>query len=79
MNTLDELKKLLHEKFDIDPATLDANTPLAEYGIDSLSLAELLFTVEDHFHIDFPDTRSDVNTLSGLAELIDQLRIAKAA
>ena len=79
MNTLDELKRLLHEKFDIEPATLDTNTPLAEYGLDSLSLAELLFTVEDHFHLDFPDTRSDVNTLSGLATLIDRLRLAKAA
>lgn len=79
MNTLDELKLLLREKFDIDPATLDANTPLAEYGLDSLSLAELLFTVEDHFHLDFPDTRSDVNTLSSLAALIDHLRFAKAA
>lgn len=79
MNTLDELKGLLREKFDIDPATLDADTPLAEYGLDSLSLAELLFAVEDHFHLEFPDTRSDVNTLSGLAELIDRLRLAKAA
>ena len=79
MKTLDELKKLLHDKFEIEPATLDPNVPLVEYGLDSLSIAELLFTVEDYFHLEFPDARADVNTLGGLAHLIDDLRPAMAA
>lgn len=79
MNMLDELKQLLHERFDIDTSSLDPNTPLIEYGLDSLSLAELMFTVEEHFHVDFPSTQQDVDTLKGLAEVIDGLRLAKAA
>lgn len=79
MNTLDELKQLLHERFDVDTTTLDPDSPLAEYGLDSLSLAELMFTVEDHFHVDFPSTQQDVDTLKGLADVIDGLRLAQAA
>jgi len=79
MNTVEELKQLIHDKFEIDVATLKTEAPLADYGLDSLSLAELLFTVEDHFNIDFPDNRQDVNTLGGLAELVDELRVTSAA
>ncbi len=79
MSTLEELKQLIHKNFDIDTATLKADAPLEEYGLDSLSLAELLFAIEEHFNVDFPDSRSGVNTLAGLAALIDDLRTPKAA
>jgi acyl carrier protein len=77
MSTLNELKQLIHDKFDIDPATLDAATPMAEYGLDSLALAEFLFSVEDHFHVDFPDAQMQVGTLAGLAAVLDELRAAQ--
>ncbi len=79
MNTLEELKQLIHTSFGIDPATLKADAPLADYGLDSLSLAELLFTVEEHFKLDLPEGRPDVNTLAGLASLIDGIRTPQAA
>ena len=79
MDTVSELKQMIHDKFDIDVATLKADAPLAEYGLDSLSLAELLFTVEEHFNVDFPDNRQDVSTLTGLATLIDELRVPQQA
>lgn len=79
MNTVEELKQLIHDKFEIDVATLKADAPLADYGLDSLSLAELLFAVEEHFDVDFPDNRQDVNTLNALAALIDELRVPSAA
>jgi len=79
MSTLEELKQLIHKTFDIDAATLKADAPLEEYGLDSLSLAELLFAIEEHFNVDLPDSRSGVNTLAGLAALIDDLRTPKAA
>ena len=79
MDTLEELKQLIHEKFDIETSTLKPDVPLTDYGLDSLSLAELLFTVEEHFDIDFPDNRKDINTMRGLAGLIDELRAPQAA
>lgn len=73
MTTIATLKSLIYTNFDIDPATLDADAPLANYGLDSLSLAELLFAVEDEFHIAFGEAPKDVDTLTELAALIDQL------
>ena len=79
MNTLTELKQLIHKSFDIDPDTLMAEAPLTDYGLDSLSLAELLFVVEEHFQIDFAETPKDVTTLAGLVVRIDALRATQTA
>uniref|UniRef100_Q47GV2 Phosphopantetheine-binding protein n=1 Tax=Dechloromonas aromatica (strain RCB) TaxID=159087 RepID=Q47GV2_DECAR len=79
MNTLEELKQLIKSSFGIEPETLKADAPLADYGLDSLSLAELLFAIEEHFNLDFPDDRADVKTLAGLAALIDELKLAAIA
>ena len=76
MTTLDDLKQLIHEVFAIDPATLDPNTPLSEYGLDSLSLVELIFSIEERFDIDLPDSGQDVSSLAALAALIDDLKVA---
>ncbi|MBC7413928.1 MAG: acyl carrier protein [Herminiimonas sp.] len=79
MTTLSELKELIHKNFDIDPATLSVDAPLSDYGLDSLSLAELLFVIEDHFHLDFAEVPKDVGTLGALARLIDSQRLSQAA
>ena len=79
MQTLEALKQLLHDHFGVDTTTLDASAPLVDYGLDSLSLAELMFTVEEHFDIEFPPNQQDVQTLSEIAGLIDSLQLAKAA
>ena len=44
MSSLPELQKLIHEKYGIDPATLDANESMRKKGLDSLALVEFLFT-----------------------------------
>lgn len=74
MDTLQELTQLIHKKFDIDTATLKPGLPLEEYGLDSLSLAELLFTIEEDFDIQFPERPENIDTLAGLAALVEQLR-----
>lgn len=79
MTTLNELKTLIHKNFDIDPTTLMPDAPLSDYGLDSLSLAELLFVIEDHFHLDFAEPPKDVGTLAALAALIDSQRVPQTA
>lgn len=79
MNTLTQLKELIHTTFDIDAATLADDAPLADYGLDSLSLAELLFVVEDRFHIEFAETPRDIGSLAELAAKIDSLRTPQPA
>lgn len=79
MSTLDELKQLIKSSFGIEPETIKADSSLAEYGLDSLSLVELIFVVEEHFNLDIPSAKSEVTTLSGLASLIDELRAVQPA
>jgi acyl carrier protein len=79
MDSLIQLQELIHKKYNIDPATLDPDASMLEQGIDSLALADFLFDVEDHFGIDIPATRTDVNSMAGLARIIDELLAAKKA
>jgi acyl carrier protein len=73
-STTSELLELIHEKFEIDPATIDPNKPLEEYGLDSLSKAELLFAIEDRFGFEYPEQYTAVATLNALADVVTRLR-----
>jgi len=79
MSSLKELQDLIQEKYGIEHSSLDPNLSMREQGVDSLALAEFLFDVEDKFGISFPDTRADVDTLAGLAKIVDELRSSQAA
>ena len=77
MSSLKQLQDLIQEKYQIDPATLDPDASMLDQGIDSLALAEFLFDIEDHFGIEFPDARTDVNSLASLARVIDEVKAAQ--
>jgi len=79
MSSLTELQHLIHEKFGIDPATLDPNASMREKGIDSLALVEYLFAIEDHFGISMSDEHSNIDTLAELAAVVDKLKAAQVA
>ena len=79
MSTIEQVTQLLHDKFDIDKASLQPDLPLPEYGLDSLALAELLFTIEEEFDIKFPDRPENINTLRELSTAIDDLRLSQQA
>ncbi len=71
--TLDELRALISSKFGLDQTALSADKPLAEYGLDSLGLVELLFSIEDHFAIRIPEERANIDNLQQLAALVDDI------
>jgi acyl carrier protein len=77
MNTLEQLTQLIHDKFDIEKSSLQPDLPLSEYGLDSLALAELLFTIEEEFNVKFPDRPENIDTLKELAVAIDELRASQ--
>ncbi|RZI94599.1 MAG: acyl carrier protein [Variovorax sp.] len=79
MSSLKELQDLIQEKYGIEAATLDPTTSMREKGFDSLSIAEFVFAIEDHFNIVLPDDNPNIDTLGELAELVDRVRTAKAA
>ena len=77
MSSLKDLQDLIHEKYGIDPATLDPHASMRAAGVDSLALVEFLFEVEDRYGISVPDQHSNIDTLAELAAIVDEVR-AKA-
>ena len=74
MNSIERLQDLIHTTFDVDKSRMDPDAPFASYDIDSLTLAELIFAIEDEFHVVVPDSAATtVTTLRGLAQLLDEL------
>lgn len=79
LNSLQELQDLIHEKYGIDPATLDPNASMrGTAGIDSLALVEFLFAIEDKYGISLPEEYSNLDTLAELAAVVDRLRAEQA-
>ncbi|MFO1330687.1 MAG: acyl carrier protein [Rubrivivax sp.] len=78
MSSLQELQALIHKKYGIEPSSLDPEASMREHGIDSLALVEFLFDVEDHFKVSL-EGHTEVDTLAGLARVIDELRAAQTA
>ena len=78
MSTLDELRDIIHDKYNLDPAILDANVSVRDFGLDSLALAELLFEIEDRLAITLPNNDAGIDTLAGLAALVDRVRAPMA-
>jgi acyl carrier protein len=79
MSSLKELQDLIHEKYGLDPTTLDPNTSMRGTGIDSLALVEFLFAVEDKYGISVPEEHTGIDTLAELATVVDKLRSAQVA
>ena len=73
MTTFDEVVQLIHETFGVEPGVLAPATTLTEFGLDSLTLVELIFAIEEHFGIQIPD-HADIKNLKALTDLIDELR-----
>ena len=77
MTILDRLTHLIHERFGVALEVIDPDAPFASYDLDSLTVAELMFEIDDAFHVTVPDSAATtVTTLRELAALIDGLPVA---
>ena len=79
MGSLQHLQDIIRDKYNLDPAAFDPHQSMREQGLDSLAVAEFLFEVEDRLGLVLPDEHTQLETLAGLAELIDRMRAEQAA
>ena len=79
MSSLEEIQELIQKKYGIEPSVLDPNASMRGHGIDSLTLVEFLFAVEDHYGISVPEKCSQVDTLAALAAAVDEIRSSQTA
>ena len=79
MSSFDFIRKLLVEKFDVKPEVIQPEATLADLGIDSLTVVEIVFDVSDHYAIDIPDERLKFSTLGEVVAVVDEFVRAKGA
>jgi acyl carrier protein len=73
MSTLERLSRILVQRYKVDPARLTPDQPLAELGIDSLGMVEILFFIEEEFSVHLPSEGISFGTLGEAARYIDEL------
>ncbi len=71
------MAEVLSEKYDVPREAISPEATLTELGLDSLTIVELLFDVEDEFGIEVPEERATFQTLAEAAALVDELVQAK--
>ena len=75
--TFDHLRALLIKDYKLDPNLVTLDAELEALGIDSLGVAELLFNVEDEFHITLSPDAVQLRTLGDVVRFIDELMVVQ--
>jgi acyl carrier protein len=80
MSTLEALQDILIKDYPLSRNQVTPDALLTTLGLDSLSVLELMFKIEDHFHLKIVDD-SPINfvTVNDVAHYIDGLLEAKDA
>jgi len=69
---LQRLRSVVPNKVAVDPEMLVPEARLADIGIDSFSLIELVFLAEEEFHIKIPIEGLEVKTVGDVLRVIAQ-------
>ncbi len=80
MSTLETLQTLISEEFKLSVEQLRPQATLAELGIDSLELVDLIFKIEDRFGLKIKeDVPRSLVTLGDVAAYVDELLAQQSA
>ncbi|MEQ1555242.1 MAG: phosphopantetheine-binding protein [Gallionella sp.] len=77
MSSLATIQRMMVEQFDLKLEQLTPSAELASLGVDSLSIVEFMFNLEDELSIKFGDERVDLKTVQDVANIVDQLVAAQ--
>jgi acyl carrier protein len=72
-HTFDVLRDILVKDYELSAERLTPETTLADIELDSLSLTELIFELEDQFSVIATHNGAGLNTLADVANYIDGL------
>ena len=72
--TLSKIQSMLAKEYGIPLERLDPEQPLADLGIDSLTIIEFMFKLEDEFSISLSEERGTLSTVRDIADLVDAVR-----
>lgn len=73
MSSLETIRRMMSEQFELTPEALTPDAQLESLGVDSLSVIEFMFNIEDEFKIKLPDERVELKTVQDIANVVDRL------
>lgn len=73
MDSIGLIRDFLGERLGVAPEKAVAEAPLAELGVDSLMMLELIFEFEDRFGIKLPSDLKTPRSVGELAATMDGL------
>ena len=80
MTTMDTLVDILVRDYGVDRTSIVPEATLSTLGLDSLSLLELMFKIEDRYDVKIrEDTPTDLVTVMDVVRYIDDLIARKPA
>jgi acyl carrier protein len=74
MESLDLIREFLKDHVGLDPEKVTAEAELAEIGVDSLMMLELMFEFEDRCGITLSSDLKSPKTVGEMVTLMDRLR-----
>jgi len=80
--TQQQIFEIIAKQAKIDVATIKPESTLKDLGIASLDAIELIFDIEEHFDINFPDQQGanfDSDTAQSLVDAVQKALDEKAA
>lgn len=73
MSTLETVQRMIVEQFDLKKEVLLPDATLESLGLDSLSVIEFMFNIEDEFKIKLSDIPlENIKTLQDVINIIDK-------
>ena len=73
MESIELIRNFLNARQGVEPAKIVPETLLADLGVDSLMMLELIFEFEDQFGITLPEDMKTPLTVGAMVTLIDGL------
>ena len=77
MSTLNTIREMMVDQFQLDPAKVTPEATLEDLSIDSLSAVEFMFLLEEKFNVTAPLERVEMRTVQDVGDEIDRLIAAQ--
>ncbi len=72
MFTLERVKKLLVNKFDLNTEEITPETTLEHLGLESIDRFEIMCDIENEFHVKIPDEEFKMTTIQDITDVVDR-------
>jgi acyl carrier protein len=78
-NTFEVVSKLIANKLEIDQQSITPQSKLAELGLDSLDIFDIIFQAEDQYGIKVPNPSEEIATVEDVVRMLNGLLFPAAS